>query len=242
MAAVLRILVANPNATQAITDACLALARVAASPGTEITGWTNHDGPAVVDSFHGDYSAGRPLVRGLRTLTPAPDAVVLAGFGNYGTAAVKEALDIPVVSMAEAAMSLAVPLCHRFAIVTTVPRMIAYTQDLVDELGFAARCAAVRAVALPPLDGPQRPDASVAADVAAEVERLRRDTGADLVILGGARLSPCAAALRRLTAVPVLEPVACGVQVAEALVRLGLRQSKAGKYATPPLPWEAYGS
>ena len=47
-----------------------------------------------------------------------------------------------------------------------------------------------------------------------------------------------------ITLEPLLDhdlPVGCGVQVAEALARLGLRQSKAGKYATPPLPWEAYG-
>lgn len=238
----MRIVLANPNATQAITDACVVLARQAASPGTEIAGWTNRAGPVVVDSFYGDYSAGRPLARALRTLAPMPDAVVLAGFGNYGTAAVKEALDIPVVSMAEAALSLAVPLCHRFAIVTTAPRMIAYSQDLVDALGFGPRCAAVRAVALPPLDGAQPAPERVAADLAAEIERLRAETQADLVILGGARLSPHAAALRALTDVPVLEPVACGVQVAEALVRLGLTQSKVGKFAGPPMAWDAYGA
>jgi allantoin racemase len=236
----MRIVLANPNATQAITDACVLLARAAASTDTTIVGWTNRGGPAVVDSYYGDYSAGRPLTRALRALEPMPDAVVLAGFGNYGTAAVKEALDVPVVSMPEAAMSLAVPLCHRFAIVTTAPRMIAYCQDLVDTLGFGPRCAAVRAVTLPPLDAPQPSMDWVAADVAAEVDRLRVEAGVDLVILGGARLSPCAAALRARTAVPVLEPVACGVQVAEVLVRLGLRQSKAGKFAGPPMPWEAY--
>jgi len=34
--------------------------------------------------------------------------------------------------------------------------------------------------------------------------------------------------------VPIVEPVACGIQLAEAAVRLGLRQSKAGKFAAPP--------
>jgi Asp/Glu/hydantoin racemase len=33
---------------------------------------------------------------------------------------------------------------------------------------------------------------------------------------------------------PVLEPVACAVQIAEALVRLDLRQSKTGRFARPP--------
>ena len=46
----MRILVANPNATEAITDVCLALARGAASPGTELTGWTNRQGPPIIDS------------------------------------------------------------------------------------------------------------------------------------------------------------------------------------------------
>ncbi len=235
----MRLVLANPNATASVTDACAALARVAASPGTEIVAWTNREGPPIVDSWYADYFAGRPLARGLRALSPMPDAIVLAGFGNYGTSAVKEALDVPVVGMPEAAMSMAVPLCHRFAIVTTTPRMIPYTEDLVAATGFRERCAAVAAVSLPPLGAPLSDDA-VVAELASEVERVRTSTRADLVILGGARLSPYAAALRKLVAVTVLEPVACGVQVAEALVRLGLRQSKTGRYAPPPQPFEAY--
>ncbi len=239
----IRLLLANPNATAAITDACAALARAAASPGTEIVPWTNREGPPVVDSFHGDYAAGRALARGLLEVRPAPDAVVLAGFGNYGIGAVKEVLDVLVVGMAEAAMVLALPLCHRFAIVTTAARMIPYTEDLVAQCGVGARCAAVRAVTPPPL-GAESPstDEAVVAELAAQVGHVSGSLGADLVILGGARLSPYAAALRMRTAVPVLEPVACAVRLAEALVRLGLRQSKVGKYAPPPQPLDRYGS
>ena len=69
---------------------------------------------------------------------------------------------------------------------------------------------------------------------------LVADTRADLVILGGARLSPYAAALRPRSAVPIIEPVACGVQMAEALVRLGLAQSTAGKFAPPPRDLKEY--
>jgi Asp/Glu/hydantoin racemase len=60
------------------------------------------------------------------------------------------------------------------------------------------------------------------------------------VVLGGSRLSPFAEALRKLTPLTVLEPVACAVQLAESLVRLGLTQSKSGKYAPPPQPFESY--
>ncbi len=230
----MRLLVANPNSTGAITQACVDLARQTASPGTDIAGWTNDAGPPVVDSVYADYLAGSALVRGLVALHPVPDAVVLAGFGNYGTAAVKEALDVPVVSMAEAGMALGGLLCHRFVIVTTSPRMVPYTEDLVRLAGFDRRCAGVRAVALPPVGGPAPAGDAVIADLAAEVARAEQELGADLVILGGARLSPYAAELRRRVRMPVIEPVACAVQIAEGLVRLDLRQSKTGRFAPPP--------
>ncbi len=236
----MRILVANPNATEAITDACLALARAAASPGTELTGWTNRQGPPIIDSFYSDYMAGRPLARAVVDIRPLPDAVVLAGFGNYGTAAVKEILDVPVIAMAEAAMAFAMPFCHRFAIVTTSPRMIPYTQDLVTFLGFDAHCAGVRAVSMPPPDPSQPGHERVLDQLAEEVGRVT-ETGADLVILGGALLSPYAGALRARTPVPVIEPVACAVQMAEAVVRLDLRQSKLRKFAPPPRRLAEYG-
>jgi allantoin racemase len=228
-----RILLANPNATVAITDTCAALGRAIAAPGTDVVPWTNADGPAVVDSLYNDYRAGAALLRGLAALDAQPDAIVLAGFGNYGTGAVKEAFRLPVLNMAEAAMAFAVPLCHRFAIVTTSPRMVAYTEDVVQAFGFAGRCAAVRAVSLPPIDVPVSDD-EVVQRLAAETDLAHAAVGAELVILGGSRLSPYAAALRRRTSLTVVEPVACGVTLAEAFVRTGLGQSKVGKFSPPP--------
>lgn len=236
----MRIVLANPNSTEALTETCAVLARQAASAGTLIESWTNHEGPPAVDSMYGDYMAGRPLARALALLSPPPDALVLAGFGNYGTGAVKEVLQAPVVSMAEAAMAIAVPLCHRFAIVTTAARMIPYTEDVVQLAGFSQRCAAVRAVELPPIGAAPADGRGVVGDLSDAVATLVADTRADLVILGGARLSPYAAALRPRSPVPIIEPVACAVQMAEALVRLGLAQSRAGKFALPPRDLKEY--
>ena len=233
----MKLLLANPNATDAVTRACAELARKAATPGTEIVAWTNRSGPPIVDSFYGDAMAARPLALGLAAVTPVPDAVVLAGFGSYGTNAVKEIFDVPVVGLAEAAMAYAVPLCHRFAVVTTSSRMIAYTEDLVQALGFAGRCATVRAVELPPLGAPPLPPDELVGRLATEATA----TGADLVILGGSRLSPYAAALRARIAPVVVEPVACAVALAEGLVRIGLRPSPTQKFGRPPRPLADYG-
>jgi len=118
--------------------------------------------------------------------------------------------------------------------------MIPYTQDLVHALGFAARCAAVRAVDLPPVGKDEPPALEVVRSLAAEVAAAHASAGADLAILGGSRLSPYAVALRRCTPLVVIEPLACAVALAEAYTRLGLRQSKAGKFAPPPRPLGEY--
>jgi hypothetical protein len=57
----MRLLIANPNPNEAITESCGALAREAASAGTDVVAWTNRHGPPVIDSVYGDYMAGRPL-------------------------------------------------------------------------------------------------------------------------------------------------------------------------------------
>ena len=216
----LKVLLANPNATERLTRACAELARAVARPGTEIIEWTNRGGPAMIDGDAADAAARAPLVAGLAALAPAPDAVVLAGFGDYGTRAVKETLAIPVVGLAEAALAYAVPLCDRFTIVTTTPRMIAYTEKLVETLGFAARCRAVRAVDLPPIAAGEPP-----ADVIVpKIAEAATAAGSELVILAGSRLSPYAAALRASITATVVEPVACAVTLAESLVRIGLRR------------------
>ena len=213
----MKLLLANPNATERVTRACADLARAIALPGTEIVEWTNRRGPAVIDSYDTDAAAARALVAGLAALAPLPDAVVLAGFGDYGTRAVKEALTVPVVALPEAALTYALTLCPQFTIVTTSSRMIPYTNDLVERLGFAARCRAVRAVELPPIAaGEPR-----AEDVIPKIVDVATSTGAELIVLGGSRLSPYAAALRASIALTVIEPVACGVTLAESLVRIG---------------------
>src|SRR5260370_26493568 len=75
----MRILLANPNSTEALTEACAVLARRAASPGTLIESWTNREGPPAVDSMYGDYMAGRPPPRAPPARRPPPCAPRAAG-------------------------------------------------------------------------------------------------------------------------------------------------------------------
>src|SRR3989441_11099694 len=144
----MKLMILNPNSSETVTGAIMESARRGAAPGTELIGVTTKGGTRNVDSAFGDYLSGAFALRTCLEAVPvhAPDAVVLAGFGRVGIDALKEALTLPVVSIAEASMALACVLGHRFTTLTMLQQFIPYQQDLVRYYGFEAKCASVRAI------------------------------------------------------------------------------------------------
>ena len=144
----MKIVVLNPNSSEKVTEVIMTAARRAASPGTTLIGVTTRGGTRNVDSAFGDYMSGRLAIQSALEAVERhrPDALVLAGFGNVGIFAMKEALDIPVCSISEASMALACLLGHRFTTLTMLKQFIPYQQDLVRLYGFEAKCASVRAI------------------------------------------------------------------------------------------------
>jgi allantoin racemase len=233
--------VINPNSSETVTGAIMESARRGAAAGTDLVGVTTRGGTRNIDSAFGDYLSGAYMIRTCLESVEVhrPDAVVLAGFGRVGIDALKEALAIPVVSISEASMALACLLGHRFTTLTMLQQFIPYQQDLVRYYGFEARCASVRAI-----------DVNVEECVTDRERTLRQLTErvrqvvtedrAEVVILACAGLCGYDAELSGLAGVPVLDPVAVGVKVAEGLVGLGLRHSKIRKFAPPPQPLDHY--
>src|SRR5688572_9246863 len=110
----MKIVVLNPNSSETVTGAIMESARRGASAGTELVGITTKGGTRNIDSAFGDYLSGANAIRTAleAVAVHAPDALVLAGFGRVGLDALKEALAIPVVSIAEASMAIACVLGH----------------------------------------------------------------------------------------------------------------------------------
>src|SRR5215831_13013615 len=144
----MKLMVINPNSSETVTSSIMDSARRAASPGTELVAVTTKGGTRNIDSAFGDYLSGAYMIRTCLDAAALhrPDAVVLAGFGRVGIDALKEALAIPVVSIAEASMAMACLLGHRFTTLTMLQQFIPYQQDLVRLFGFEAKCASVRAI------------------------------------------------------------------------------------------------
>src|SRR5215831_12754019 len=144
----MKLMVINPNSSETVTSSIMDSARRAASPGTELVAVTTKGGTRNVDSAFADYLSGAYMIRTCLDAAALhrPDAVVLAGFGRVGIDALKEALTLPVVSIAEASMAIACLLGHRFTTLTMLQQFIPYQQDLVRYYGFDAKCASVRAI------------------------------------------------------------------------------------------------
>lgn len=237
----MKLLVLNPNSSETVTGVIMESAKRAAAPGTELIGVTTKGGTRNIDSAFGDYMSGAFAIRTCLEAVQVhgPDAVVLAGFGRVGIDALKEALTIPVVSIAEASMAMACLLGHRFTTLTMLQQFIPYQQDLVRYYGFEAKCASVRAININVEECVTNREQALG-QLTEQIRAIVSEDRAEVVILACAGLCGYDEALSRLAGIPVLDPAAVGVKVAESLVALHLCHSKARKFAHPPQPLEHY--
>ena len=237
----MKIMVINPNSSETVTGAIMDSARRAAGTATELVPVTTKGGTRNIDSAFADYLSGAFMIRTCLDAAAVhrPDAIVLAGFGRVGIDALKEALTTPIVSIAEASMAVACLLGHRFTTLTMLQQFIPYQQDLVRYYGFEAKCASVRAINVNVEECVTDRERTLR-ELTEQIRHIVAEDRAEVVILACAGLCGYDVELSRLAGVPVLDPVAVGVKIAEGLVGLGLSHSKVRKFAAPPQPLDHY--
>lgn len=234
-------MVANPNRSQDLTDLLMESARkYVKDPTTELIPFSNPIGSTHIDCTFGDYQSVWSFVRALlqKVEEVKPDAVVIAGFGNFGMFALKEALDIPVLSIAEASQTIACMLGHKYSVLTVLKQNIPYQEDLVRLLCLENKCASVRGVNIN-IAKCTTEEATFQA-LKDEINMIVEEDGAEVVVLGGARFCCYAERLAEEVSIPILDPVAVTVKMAEMMVETCLCQSKKRKFAFPPQPIKDY--
>lgn len=230
----MKILVINPNTTHAMTQAIKNAAQAAAGPGTEVLAVQPTFGPASIECHYDEAIAAAGVAEQVRhAATLKPDAAVIACFGDPGLDAAREALDVPVLGIAEAAFHAASLVATGFSVVTTLTRTCRTAEHLLDRYGFGRVCRGVHGTDIPVLALETAGD-TVARRIedAARAALARDRSGA--IVLGCAGMAPLCARLSTRLGVPVIDGVAAAVALSEALVRMGLRTSKTGDYARPP--------
>lgn len=227
----MRLLLANPNTSQAVTDRIATVARASASAGTTIHAVTATAGVPYIATRAEAVIGARAVLELFAEHAEGADAAVVAAFGDPGLGAARELLSIPVVGMAEAAMLTACMLGRRFAIVTFAPVLGPWYREIVDYNGLGARCSGVHC-----LDEAFADVVHVAEEKSAQLVALCAQAvvaGAEVCILGGAPLAGLAAEIAMQVAVPLVDAVAAAVRQAETLAALRPRKPVAGSFRRP---------
>jgi allantoin racemase len=229
----MRLLLANPNTTQAVTDTIAAAARAAAAPGTEIVPATARFGARVIGTRTEMAIAEHAAVDLLAREADGCDAVIIGASIDSGLRASREMLAVPVLGLTESALHVACLTGGRFGAVTLSRRSAYVLREMIEGYGLLSRCGGLRAVDSNPLDLLAAPERVADLILAQATDLVERDM-VDVVVLVGAVMAPMPARVQPRLAVPVVEGVSCAVALAEALVRLRLPKSTAGGYAALP--------
>jgi Asp/Glu/hydantoin racemase len=160
------------------------------------------------------------------------DAVLMTCFGDPMLWAIRQAVDIPVVSIGESAMLQATMMGHKFGVVTISPYNIFEMEHTIEKYGLTHRYAGAEAN---PESGDEQVGAVVNAGPAIEAfktaARSLIERGAEVLIPGCGLLSPALRfapgvedrypnGLTEVDGVPVLDVLGCVVKSAETLVAL----------------------
>lgn len=228
----MRLLIANPNTTEAVTNRLMAAAAAVKAPATELVAMTAPRGVPYIATRADAVIGSAVALEMLAERHSEVDAAVIAAFGDPGLGGARELFEIPVVGMAEAAMLTACMLGRSFAIVTFSGGLVPWYNECLDWNGLRGRCAGIFAL--------QGAFASIA-DVQEEKEaalvelanRVVTDHAADVVILAGAPLSGLAQSVRDRVPVPLVDGIQAAVKQAEALAALKPAKATQGTFRRP---------
>lgn len=106
----MKILLANPNIIEAVTDVMASEAQRSASSDVEITAATAQFGAQFIETRVEAAIAFHALLDIFAAEADGHHAAIVSAFGDPGLAAAQEILDIPVVGLSEAAFHTAYTL------------------------------------------------------------------------------------------------------------------------------------
>ena len=213
----MRVIIVNPNTSEAITALLLREARLAAADGTEVYAVTARSDVAVVRTVADGQRASDAVVEALLEAGTDMDAGIVGGFTEPGLSDARERVEYPLTGLGEASLIEASRIGDRFAILTADETTVPGIEALVEHHGFTAQLASVLSTGadLLAVAGDQRAfDAAFLQLATNAVARVF----ADSIVLGGAVFAGMAGRIKHRIPVPVIDPIHAAIRRVEALV------------------------
>lgn len=218
------LLLINPNTSAHVTDLLARHAQAQAPAGATLHALTAPFGAAYIASVEAAATAAQAVPAAWQAHVAqhgAPDAVLVACFGDPGVAALRARTPVPVLGLAEVAMREADAIAAatpdgRYAIVTGGAAWGPMLEALADQLDLRRRLAGVVTV--------ERTGAELLADQAAaqalllgacqDALALGTPGPVRAIVIGGAALADLAAPLAPHLPVPLIDNVRVGLAAA----------------------------
>jgi allantoin racemase len=230
----MRILVVNPNASVEMTDVIREQLHAVARPDVVVDVVNPPGAPPAIESALDEAACVPPMLALVRqAASRGYEAVVIACFSDPGLDAAREATDLPVVGIQDAAMHLAAQLGYRFSVLTTLAHRAPLRERAALLAGLDRRLASCRPLDLPVLETVVNREQVLQKIVRVGRQAIEQD-GAEVLVLGCAGLGDLAARASAALGVPVIDPNAAALKLCEALVDLKLSHSRAGLYRSRP--------
>jgi Asp/Glu/hydantoin racemase len=215
----MRILVINPNSTEAVTrgiDEAVEPLRIPGGPGIDCV--TLKEGPPGIETQQHVDSVVSPLLSLIQKNEQQYAAFVIACYSDPGLHSARETTRKPVLGISECGILTALTLGQRFGVIAILQKSIPRHLRYVGAMGVSDRLAAELPVGIPVVE---LSDEKKTFTRMVEVGKaLRADHGADVVVMGCAGMARYRKPLQDESGIPVVEPTQAAVAMAIGRVRL----------------------
>ena len=214
-----RIVVINPNSTEAVTrgiDQAVEPLRMPGGPAIECV--TLKEGPPGIETQQHVDGVVAPLLTLVRGKESQSSAFVIACYSDPGLHSLREATKKPVLGISECGILTALTLGQKFGVIAILRQSIARHLRYVAAIGVTERLAAELPVDIPVVE---LSDEKKTFGRMVEVGKaLRHEHGADVVVMGCAGMARYRKPLQDAIGIPVVEPTQAAVSMAIGRVRL----------------------
>ena len=215
-----RILVINPNSTEAVTrgiDEAVEPLRIPGGPAIDCV--TLKEGPPGIETQQHVDGVVAPLLKLVRQKEGQYAAFVIACYSDPGLHSVREATKKPVLGISECGILTALTLGQKFGVIAILQKSIPRHLRYMGALGVMDRLAAELPVGL---GVTELSEEKKTFGRMVEVGKALREThGADVIVMGCAGMARYRKPLQDAVGIPVVEPTQAAVAMAIGRVRLG---------------------
>ena len=215
-----RILVINPNSTEAVTqgiDEGMAALRIPGGPAIDCM--TLKEGPPGIETQQHVDGVIPHLLHLVREREAEYSAFVIACYSDPGLHSVREATAKPVLGISECGILTALTLGQKFGVIAILQKSIPRHLRYMGAMGVMDRLAGELPVGLAVTE---LSDEKKTFGRMVEVATALRDVhGANVIVMGCAGMARYRKPLQDAVGLPVVEPSQAAVGMAIARVRLG---------------------